>query len=202
MIFFALTFGLTGVAAAWFLIEWKDEWRARRYFSKDAALPVLWLRWRRRQAKWRRFKEFPDFLEFASLGLSSGLNLDRAWEEAVRFLPAGPLQVELRRTANDFSLGRPRKEAITDLARRLDDDRLAGPLGLLSHALKYGTPLEELLLDQAKRLREAVLLALERRAQTAGLRLLFPLVFFILPTLFIILFGPLALGFLETGRLF
>lgn len=196
----AILIGVFSGCVLWFSLLLRDELRARRHFRPGPK--IKWKFWLRKREAWQRFKGFPDFLELLWLGLSSGLTLDRAWEESLRFLPPGPLRVELLRTVNDFSLGRPRREALEDLIRRLKDDRLSAPLVLIGHALAYGTPLEGVLLDQARRLRNIAMMVLERRAQTAGIRLLFPVVFFILPTLFIILFGPLVLGFLETGRLF
>ncbi len=197
----AAPIGAAAGCAVWFVFAQWEEARARRYFAGGVENRLSRLL-RRSADRWRRFKEFPDFLELLALGLSSGFTLARAWEEALRFLSSGPLKAELLQTANDFSLGRPRADAIAALTARLDDERLSGALALLTHSLKHGTPLEGILLDQSRRLRASALMALERRAQTASLRLLFPLVFFILPTIFIILFGPLALGFMETGRLF
>lgn len=189
-----IAMGLASACCVWFGLHVRDERRARRLFDNNrksvSARP------------WAYVRAFPDFLELLALALSSGCTLDRAWEEALRFLPEGPLRSELRRVSNDFSLGRSRVDAIRALMGRLNNDRLGGTLALLCHSLKYGTPLEGILLEQARSLREAALMAVEKRAQTASLRLLFPLVFFILPTIFIILFGPLVLGFIETGRLF
>jgi tight adherence protein C len=202
MIALSVLMGICGLVALWNYFEWLEEHRARRHFDHSDKKSVVFLIWNKRRVRWQRFVAFPDFLEFLALGLSSGLNVDQAWERGVRYLPKGPLREELRQTANDFSLGRPRQEALFDLCERLEDERMSATVGLITHALKYGTAVEKLLFEQAKRHRAEVLLAMEKRAQTASLRLLFPLVFFILPTIFIVLFGPLVLGFLENGRIF
>jgi tight adherence protein C len=166
----------------WTLVRYREEilWRAR--LSPHTS--------KRRLNGARSLAAFSDFVELVALCLSAGMDVERAWSAALAQTPVGDLKSELTRVANDLALGRGRTEALAELAARLDDFRLRSVITLVVHALKRGTPLEKILLDEAERLRGAHLAALEKRAQTAGVRILFPLVFLIVPTIFIVLFGP------------
>jgi len=73
---------------------------------------------------------------------------------------------------------------------------------LIIQSLKNGSPLEGILTDQAAYFRTSRFLDLEKRAQTAPIRILFPLMLFIFPTLFIVLFGAVAMQMAQKGGAF
>jgi len=142
-----------------------------------------------------RLKLFPDFLDLFALALSSGLTLAVAWKKALEYLPNSALKKELATGFQMFELGRPFEEVISGLKENWRDKRLDYPLTMIEQGLSKGFPLQEMIFDQAESLRKELLFELERKAETAKVKLLFPIVFFIFPAMFIILFGSLYLQF-------
>jgi tight adherence protein C len=150
----------------------------------------------------RALRSFPDFLDLLALGLSAGLSLDGAWRMAVEALPAGPLLDELAAFQRSVDLGKSRLDALSSLSDRLDDERIKLVIALIGQSLRRGVRLQGMLSDQAHALRQRRLTDMERRAQTAGLRLLLPIFLFIMPTVFLILFAPLAIRLSQGFSLF
>ncbi len=192
-----LAFGL----AAFFASRTAIDLATRRFPVERWVLSTfLWEK--RRRDRWRNFREMPDFLELLAMAVSAGLNVERAWALAVAHLPESPLKATLQKSAGRFSEGRPREDTLRDLSVHLDDARIRPVFAIIIQAMKRGTPLERVLIDQAKSLRALALAAVERRAQTAPIRLLFPILLFLFPTLFIVIFGPILLQFAQHGQLF
>lgn len=135
-------------------------------------------------------RTLPDFLELTAMGLSAGLVLESAWAQAVRGLRPGPVKKELERCLEWVRRGESRVLALREAGRRLVDPRAAMIMALVTQSLERGNDVGPVLLDQARALRSAALVELERRSQTAPLRLLFPVLFFLLPAVFLVLLGP------------
>ncbi len=147
-------------------------------------------------------KIFPDFLDLLALALSAGLTLDAAWQTAVDALPPSEFADHFRSFSRSIEWGQSRIDAFQDLAKRLPDPRLQMVIALISQSMRRGSVLHDVLIDQANMLRQSRFTEIERRAQTAGLRLLFPIFVFILPTVFLILFAPLLIKLSQGGSLF
>ena len=142
-------------------------------------------------------KTVPDLLDLLALGVSAGLTVERAWSEAVQVLPAGPLKKVLGSFERNILWGRSRAEAFREVAARLSDPQLRMTFALIEQAMGHGHLLKDVLIDQARAVRQRRWLELERRVQTAGLRLLLPIFLFILPAVFLILLAPLLISFSE-----
>lgn len=180
------------------------DWPAFQLVLTAAGAALPWLHGREQSERRRRLRRsaFPDFLDLTALALSAGHTLASAWSSAAGRLSDRDLREELARVERAVAFGRSWPDAVDDLGRRLDDARLLPILVLFRQALRTGAPLQAVLQEQAEALRSAAMAAMEERAQTAGIRLLFPLVFFIFPTIFIVLFGPLVLRLTYGGTLF
>lgn len=181
--------------------------RARRLRQMDRALgivrPPSWIQqWRLRAQRPQKIRDLPDFLELLALALSSGLPFQSALSKAVGAMPASPLREELQQTLRDISRGQPRAACLEDLGRRLGDERCRRIFKFLVHSLKQGSALDGLLREQAAVFRTERFHALERRAQTAPLRLLLPIFLFLLPAVMMILLGPLVIQVVQRGSLF
>lgn len=164
--------------------------------------PLLQRRERQKKEgrRWRR--DFPDFLEFLALALSSGLPFHAAFQKAATSLPASGLKSELEQSLHEMKVGKARAECLEDLGRRLADRKLQRTLALLVYSLKQGGSLDDILKEQASALRTEHFLMMERRAQTLPLRLLFPIFVFLLPAVMLILLGPMMIQIAQRGSLF
>jgi len=157
---------------------------------------------RKKNREWKQLKQFPDFLELLGLSLSAGMSMEQSLRQVVTYLPKGELQKELIETGTRLSLGQPQEEVFRNLKHRLIHPRLSAIIVLIHQALRQGNPMQSFLFEEADNIRQLVMMNYEHRAQTASIRLLFPLLFIIFPTLFLILFGPLILKYVYEGSLF
>ena len=131
----------------------------------------------------------PDTLDQITVCVEAGLGFESSMARAAR-TGTGPLADELTRTLQDVQLGVPRKEALRRLMERNDVDELRQFVLAIIQAESYGVPIARVLRLQAAELRDKRRQAAEERAQKVSIKMLFPLVFCILPTVFIVMLGP------------
>lgn len=144
-------------------------------------------------------RAFPDFLDLLVICVEAGLSLDAALKRVAQELgPAAPvLADEIGLTAIELSFLPDRADAFANLARRVDVPEVRALLALVQQTERYGTPLVAALRVQASEGREAAFLRVEERAARLPVLLTVPMILFILPPLFIILVGPVALQLLA-----
>ena len=153
------------------------------------------LDWNRRRRRSQAIRaELPDALELWALMLQAGLDIRTALQHYLIDGPAGPLKSDLESVARELQMGAARAEALRQLAQRTDEPNLRETLRGLIQGLELGAALAPLLRSQARALRRQRALEAEKQAAQAPLKLLFPLIVFIFPTVFLVLFGPLALS--------
>jgi len=111
----------------------------------------------------------------------------------------GPLPREIRRALNEIRMGRPRAEALRDMARRLQVEEITSFVGAVNMAEELGTPMAQVLKIQSHEIRRRVRARAEEAARKAPIKMLFPLVIFIFPALFIIILGPALIRLMESG---
>ncbi|MCB4756068.1 MAG: type II secretion system F family protein [Elusimicrobia bacterium] len=189
-------------ALAFLLFLPQETWLSLLGGILGGGVPLYYWREERRRRQWKNYCAFPDFLELIAMALRAGLVLEKAWELALRYMPPSPLKDELEKSYRHFSSGQSRDELFERLLKSLNDERLSPALRFIAQSMSQGLPLQSVLLEQADILRTSVYLSLEKRAQTASIRMLFPIVFLIFPSLFLILFGSIALQFALHGGLF
>ena len=163
------------------------------YFGPDLALTM---RGRQRQTLIRR--SLADFLDQITVSVEAGLGFEGAMARTGRSAK-GPLAEELLRTLQDIQAGMSRGEALRRLADRTDVPDLRHFVLAVRQAEDYGVPIAQVLRVQAADLRLKRRQAAEERAMKLPVKMIFPLIFCILPALFVVLLGPGALRFLRTG---
>ena len=115
----------------------------------------------------------------------------------VKKLGNSALAVELGQTVRDIHLGRTRVQALRELSRRVDLSELNSLVGALIQADELGSSLGPILRIQADQLRIRRSQTAEKLAMEAPVKILLPLILFIFPTIFIMIFGPIALKLLH-----
>jgi tight adherence protein C len=160
-------------------------------------LPLLWMRGRirRRQDEIRR--SLPYALDLLTLSVEAGLDFTQAMSRIVKKLGNSALAVELGQSVRDIHLGRTRVQALRDLSRRVDLSELNSLVGALIQADELGSSLGPILRIQADQLRIRRSQTAEKLAMEAPVKILLPLILFIFPTIFIMIFGPIALKLLH-----
>ncbi len=151
---------------------------------------VLGARGRERQKELER--AFPGVLDQLTICVEAGLGLDAALDRAARS-GRGPLAEELSRVMQDIKLGASRQDALEAMVRRTDVKDIRHFVVALGQANRYGVPIVQTLRVQAQEARDQRRSHAEERAQKLSVKLLFPLIFCILPALFVVILGPAAI---------
>ena len=153
----------------------------------------------RNHAQKRREKikvELPDTLDQMLISVQAGLGFETAMARAGQN-GTGPLADELIRTLQDIQVGRSRKDAYLAMAQRVDVPDLRSFVRAVVQADAYGIAIANVLNSQAKDMRVKRRQRAEEHAMKMPVKMLFPLIFSILPTLFIVLLGPTVLRMIE-----
>ena len=162
-----------------------------------------------RAIKRRRAKiglALPDALDLLVICMEAGLGMDQASLRVAQELgPAAPqLSDELMMIAHEQRAGKPRLEAWRSMAERVDLDMIRQFVAMLVQTERLGTPIARALSQFADGLRAKRLLAAEENAAKTAIKLIFPLVLFIFPPIFVVLLGPSAIairqGFEQIAR--
>jgi len=155
--------------------------------------PAFWLgkRIHQRQAEIRH--DLPYALDLLTISVEAGLDFTEAMARIVEKLGHSALAVELGQTLRDIRLGRTRTEALRDLSIRVDVPELNSLVSALVQADQLGSSLGPILRVQAGQLRTRRSQHAEKLAMEAPVKILLPLILFIFPTIFIMIFGPIIL---------
>lgn len=144
-------------------------------------------------------RQLADTLDQMIISVEAGLGFDAAMSRAAT-AGHGPLAEELMRTLQEVQVGVPRRVAFRNLGERTRVADLQRFVGALLQADIYGIPLAHILRTQAVEVRRKRRYRAEQRAMQIPVKVVFPLVFFILPTLFIVLLGPAVVDIVRAFR--
>ena len=139
----------------------------------------------------------PDTIDLLTITVEAGLGFDAALERVAR-TTEGPLGEELALTVQEVQLGRSRSEALRAFADRIDLPDVRTLVSSLVQAEQFGITVGHVLRTQADVIRERRRQRAEEHAQKIPVKVLFPLIFFIMPTLMIVLVGPGAIQLMDT----
>jgi tight adherence protein C len=131
----------------------------------------------------------PYSIDILSISVEAGMGFDAAVGYTMRKIK-GPLAEEFSKTLNEIRLGKPRLEALDDLGNRTGVDDLKTFITAVVHASRLGGSITNTLRIQADSIRTRRRQRAQEQAMKAPIKIVFPLVFFIFPALFIVLLGP------------
>ncbi|MFD5865274.1 type II secretion system F family protein [Agromyces sp. NPDC127015] len=138
----------------------------------------------------------PDTLDQMTIAVEAGLGFDAAMAKAARG-GIGPLTEELVRVLQDMSIGRTRRDAFRELEQRSSSTDLRRFARAVVQADAYGIALGDVLRIQASEMRLKRRQRAEEQAQKVTVKILFPLIFCLLPVLFIIVMTPAVAGIVQ-----
>lgn len=145
--------------------------------------------------------ELPNTLDQMLISVEAGLGFEAAMARAGQN-GKGPLAAELMRTLQDMQVGRSRREAYESLATRTDVPDLRAFVRSVVQADIYGIAIAKVLRTQAKQMRIKRRQRAEEKAMKLPVKVLFPLMFSILPVLFIVIIGPAAINVMKSFSAF
>jgi tight adherence protein C len=143
-------------------------------------------------------KTLPDAIDLLTISVESGLGFDAALAQVARNTD-GPLAAEFFRVLQEMQIGTGRLDAMRAMTDRTNVPELKTFVGAMVQADAFGIPIAKVLRIQARELRTKRSQRAEAAAQKVPVTILFPLVFCILPTLFIVILGPLAINLMVSG---
>lgn len=162
------------------------------WFSLGSVLaPFFWLRRRVRVRKAAILRKLPDAFDLITVSVEAGLGLDAALRQVATKL-RGPLSDELILTLRQVGMGRARREALEDMAARMDVPEVITFTNAVIQAEQLGTSLGRVLRSQTVNLRVHRRQKAEENARRAPVKMVFPLVLFIMPAFFIVTIGPVV----------
>lgn len=140
--------------------------------------------------------ELADTLDQMTIAVEAGLGFESAMSRAGKN-GKGPLAEELVRTLQDIAVGQPRREAYLALAERTGVPDLRRFISAVVQADAYGVSIADVLRTQAQEMRLKRRQRAEEKAMQIPVKVIFPLILCILPTLFIVLLGPAVMDMIA-----
>jgi tight adherence protein C len=144
-------------------------------------------------------KSLPDVLDLLTVSIEAGLGFDQAVGKLIEKM-SGPITKEFSRMIQEVQMNKPRKEALRDMAERVDLPDLSSFVAALIQADQLGVSIANVLRIQSEQMRLKRRQRAEEQAQKASLKMLFPLIFFIFPAMFIVLLGPAVIQVIESMK--
>jgi tight adherence protein C len=163
--------------------------------------PSLWLYQIAYDRSQKVRRELPDALDLLTISVESGLAFDAALAQVAR-RTSGPVAQEFFRVLQEMQIGTGRVQAMRALGERTDVPELRSFVGAMIQADAFGIPISGVLRVQAHEMRVKRSQRAEEIAQKVPVKILFPLIFCILPCLFIVIMGPAVISVIHnfTGR--
>jgi tight adherence protein C len=160
-------------------------------------LPDLWLKSKvqRRQKEIRL--ALPNALDLLTISVEAGLGFDAAIARVTEKYQ-NALSQEFTQVLNEVRLGRPRLEALEDMGNRSGVEELINFIQSLIQSEQLGVGIAKILRIQSAEMRRKRRQRAEEQAAQASLKMLFPMLIFIFPTLFIVLMGPAVIEVLKS----
>lgn len=159
--------------------------------------PNLYLYQKSHERAERLQRDLPDAIDLLTISVESGLGFDAALQQVARNTD-GPLAEELSRVMREMQIGQGRADALRAMGERSSVGDLRTFVGAMVQADSFGIPVAQVLRVQSAEMRVKRRQRAEEKAQQVPVKITIPLIFCILPTLFIAVMGPAVLSILDS----
>jgi len=160
-------------------------------------IPDFFINQQIKKRKQQIVKQLPEVVDLVGLCIEAGLDFNSALRWVVEKLPTTPLVEEFSFMLEEIKWGKPRGQALRDMARRLNISEVSSLVLTLSQAERMGTPVAEAFSILSEDARMQRYHRGERIALKAPIKILIPLIFCILPVIAIIVAAPILLDFMS-----
>jgi pilus assembly protein TadC len=142
-------------------------------------------------------KALPEFLDMVASTVQAGLALNSALGYAVEAV-TGPLSDEIKEALSEIRLGRARADALRAVGERTNHPALRNALRVMTQAERLGANIAKILTDLAADARHQRLMLVEELAAKLPVKMVFPMVFFMIPAIVTIIFGAVAANYFTS----
>ena len=161
-------------------------------------LPALWLGGKIGSRQANIVKSLPDALDLLCVCVEAGLGFDQAMKKVAEKWD-NELSRAFARVIQEVQLGRLRREALRDMARRMEVSDMTSFIAAVIQAETLGVSMGKILRIQSDQMRIRRRQRAEEKAHQASIKMLIPMVFLIFPSIYVVLLGPAVLQFIGGG---
>jgi tight adherence protein C len=161
--------------------------------------PNLYLYQRSYERAERLQRDLPDAIDLLTISVESGLGFDAAVQQVARNTE-GPLAEEFSRVLREMQIGQGRADALRALGERTNVGDVRTFVGAMVQADSFGIPVAQVLRVQSAEMRVKRRQRAEEKAQQVPVKITIPLIFCILPTLFIAVMGPAVISIMDSFK--
>jgi tight adherence protein C len=160
--------------------------------------PQMWLGSKIRARQSAMLRALPDALDLLTICVEAGLGFDAAMQK-VNEKWDDPLALEFGRVIREIQLGKARRDALRDMANRAEVADITSFVAAIVQTEQLGVSIAKVLRIQSEQMRRKRRQRAEEKAHQAPIKMLFPMVFLIFPSIYIVLLGPAILTVMESG---
>ncbi len=162
-------------------------------------LPGLWLGSKIRSRKTNVIKSLPDALDLLTICVEAGLGFDQAMQKVAEKWD-NEMSRAFGRVLHEIRLGKTRREALRDAAQRIDVGDVTSFIAAVIQSEQLGVSISKVLRIQSDQMRVRRRQRAEEKAHQAPVKMLFPMVFLIFPSIWVVLLGPAILQVMSTSN--
>lgn len=190
-----LSLGL--VVLTFFVVKKVEVWMLLFPLLIGAVLPDMWLNAKISKRKYSIVRVLPETVDLLGLCVEAGLDFTTAVKWLIDKTPRNPMIEELALVLEQIKWGRPRTQALKDMAKRLNVSEITSLVQTMVQAERMGTPVAQTFSMLSEDTRQQRFNRGERVALKAPIKMLVPLIFCILPVIGIVVGGPILLQFMQ-----
>ncbi len=161
--------------------------------------PDFYLKWKISKRRYLIARGLPETVDLLGLCIEAGLDFVSSVKWVIDKTPKTPMIEELAFVLEEIKWGKPRTVALKDMSRRLGIPEMSSFVQTIIQAERMGTPVAEAFTILSEDTRAQRFNRGERTALQAPIKILFPLIFFIMPVIGIVIGGPILIQFMQGG---
>jgi tight adherence protein C len=161
--------------------------------------PDLWLKGLVDQRQREILKNLPYFIDLLTLSVEAGLDFQIALQRVIEKAEHSALRTEFSNMLQEIKMGRTRGDALRNLAHRVNIQDITSFAAVLIQADQLGSSVGSVMRAQSDKMRAERFQRAEKMGAQAATKILIPIMIFVLPALFVVMFGSFMLSFLGIG---